>query len=659
MQCFRRLFSSSYHPLIARRASTSAITLRPYQETCLQACTAAIEAGSTRIGVSLPTGSGKTTVFISLLSRIPPPAANERATKSLIIVNSIELARQSAQQVGRLFPDWHVEIEQGSKYQASGQADVTVATYQTLNNDQRLLKFDPQTMKAIIVDEAHHAAAPSYRRILARFDPDIKHKEVVFDSEEIKHKIPIIGFSATFGRHDGLALGSIFEQIVYHRPFSEMIQEAWLCDVRFTTVKAKMNLREVSVNSATGDYSPTSLARIINSETMNELVVKAWLDRAASRKSTLIFCVNVAHVQALTQTFRRFGIDARYLTAKTPVLERKTLVQSFRDGEFPVLVNCAILTEGADIPNIDCVVIARPTRSRNLFSQMIGRGMRLSPNTGKTDCRIIDFVDTDERLGGLVTSPTLFGLDPLKLDVDDEDASSLEQRAAALRNPPSDILNVPRPISVEFTDHVDPFALPALDGKAIKLARLSRFAYVDCGNEIYVLELLTKGFIRIERGEHNVFVARYTPAAHYTGPAAAALKLSPFHTSREIVVNEKLEDVIHACDTYVINNIFRNSSPNGLLRSAAWRRQPASEAQLNFIKKRWEKQSAYMNSDDREEMLENMTKGGAAIVITRLRNGSQARFIKKAKVSLKEQKEAEKELQRQAREVVKVGYLPV
>lgn len=111
----------------------------------------------------------------------------------------------------------------------------------------------------------------------------------------------------------------------------------------------------------------------------------------ATRKSTLIFCVNVAHVQELTQTFRRFGIDAKYLTAKTPAAERKVLIQSFKDGQFPVLVNCgefytqmgsiepsnelislAILTEGADVPNIDCVIVARPTRSRNLFAQMVG-----------------------------------------------------------------------------------------------------------------------------------------------------------------------------------------------------------------------------------------------------------------------------------------------
>lgn len=105
-------------------APVSPVVLRPYQESCLDACTAALDSGATRIGVSLPTGSGKTTVFISLLSRILPPAKNPKATRSLIVVNSIELARQSAAQAEALFPDWVVEIEQGVKHKASGLADV-------------------------------------------------------------------------------------------------------------------------------------------------------------------------------------------------------------------------------------------------------------------------------------------------------------------------------------------------------------------------------------------------------------------------------------------------------------------------------------------------------------------------------------------------------
>jgi ATP-dependent helicase IRC3 len=163
MRCHWRPRLSPVRPRfvrLARNTSQVSIILRPYQEACLDACANALKSGSTRIGVSLPTGSGKTTVFISLLSRIAPPTPS--AVRSLIIVNSIELARQAATQAKQLFPDWSVEIEQGVKHKASGTADVTVATYQTLLQEQRIAKFIPNNMKAIIIDEAHHAAAPSY-----------------------------------------------------------------------------------------------------------------------------------------------------------------------------------------------------------------------------------------------------------------------------------------------------------------------------------------------------------------------------------------------------------------------------------------------------------------------------------------------------------------
>ena len=134
-----------------------------------------------------------------------------------------------------------------------------------------------------------------------------------------------------------------------------------LCDVRFTSVRARIDLSNVSVSTRTGDFNATSLAHVINTETVNKLVVQTWLDRAgmfsqfmfftrpgysqsyrikATRKSTLVFCANLAHVRDLTSTFRTAGIDARYLHSGTPMAERKALIQTFKSGDFPVLVNC-------------------------------------------------------------------------------------------------------------------------------------------------------------------------------------------------------------------------------------------------------------------------------------------------------------------------------
>ncbi|KAF9237313.1 P-loop containing nucleoside triphosphate hydrolase protein [Melanogaster broomeanus] len=592
--------------------AAGSVALRPYQQSCLDACHAALNAGVTRIGVSLPTGSGKTTVFTTLLSQIPSPKQSPGASRSLIIVNSVELARQAAAQAETTHSDWKVEIEQGTKHKATGLADVTVATYQTLLQPQRLAKFRPEDLKAIIIDEAHHAAAPSP-----------------------PHPIPIIGFSATFSRHDGLALGSVFEKIVYHHGFLEMIKEQWLCDVRFTSVKANIDLQGVTVNSRTGDFNATSLAHIINTDTINNLVVRAWLDRASDRKSTLVFCVNIAHVLQLTKTFQDFGVEARYLHSGTPAPERRALISDFKAGSYPVLVNCAILTEGADIPNIDCVVVARPTRSRNVFAQMIGRGMRQSPGTGKVDCRVIDFVDSTSRVPGVVSVPTLFGLDPSEvIDARAESENSLNLEDITARS------------DSRFSG-------------APHISKLSSNAWVGCGNDIYILECLGKGYIRIEpipEDEDNPagFRATYTEATMHIS-SARQLKISPFMRKRLILTAQSLPDAVKGCDTYATQKVLRGPLALGLLRSAKWRQAPATDSQKDLVNKRRGKRA--MDQEQIAEVTEKLSKGEAANIITRLKHGAHSYHEKKLKRERKEQQIAQNERLRIARETVRVGPL--
>lgn len=212
------------------------ITLRPYQERAIQACVDALENGQTRIGVSSPTGSGKTTMFMRLIPRIPCP--NSRAAgicddgkgQTLILVGSVELALQAERAARRLLgPDWTVEIEQ-SKRVSSGRANVTIATYQTLTrNEERLLKFKPEHFKLVIVDEAHHSAAKSYMRILHYFNSEVELPQKVTPLTEREHGnlVPIIGFSATFSRADEMALNMVFQEIVFHRSIASMLEEGW------------------------------------------------------------------------------------------------------------------------------------------------------------------------------------------------------------------------------------------------------------------------------------------------------------------------------------------------------------------------------------------------------------------------------------------------
>src|SRR4051812_22558457 len=138
-----------------------------------------------------------------------------------------------------------------------------------------------------------------------------------------------------------------------------MIGEKWLSDVSFTTVQSKADISAVK-KGVNGDFQPGDLSRVINTDQTNDITVRSWLSKAEGRKSTLVFCVDLGHVAGLTNCFRKHGIDAQFVTGDTPPAERSARLDAFRNGEFPVLVNCGVFTEGTDIPNIDCVLLARP-----------------------------------------------------------------------------------------------------------------------------------------------------------------------------------------------------------------------------------------------------------------------------------------------------------
>lgn len=346
------------------------LVLRPYQNECIRLCAEKMSAEPVRIAVSMATGTGKTVTFAHLLREIKP--LSEKAVQTLIVAPSKEIVEQTARQCAKLYGDENVEIELGNE-KASGNALITVASVQSLNSGSRLLKFSPENFKALIIDEAHHIVAPTYLKLLKHFNADSKSPMV-----------NVIGFSATLDRHDGQLVSTALDELLYQLELPEMIEQKWLCPVKFTRV-FPTNM-EVKYKDKEEMY--VRIAEKATTKKAVHRVVDAWLQQAANRRSTLVFCVDKEHVQMTTKAFCAKSIEARSVTGETPSKERSRLIAEFANGDFPVLINCGVFLEGADIPNVDCIMLARPVKSQPMLLQMIGRGLRQCPD--KQDCHVID-----------------------------------------------------------------------------------------------------------------------------------------------------------------------------------------------------------------------------------------------------------------------------
>lgn len=181
------------------------IRLRDYQEDSINAVLKYLAKGEKRLGLSLATGAGKTVIFTHLIDRVAAPTRD--ATQTLILAHRRELVEQAARHCRNTYPGKTVEIEM-AKNKASGSADITVASVQTLQRADRLMRFDPNRFKLVLVDEAHHIVADSYMNILNHFG---------LDSSTARGSTALVGVSATFSRHDGLRLGMAIDYIVYHK----------------------------------------------------------------------------------------------------------------------------------------------------------------------------------------------------------------------------------------------------------------------------------------------------------------------------------------------------------------------------------------------------------------------------------------------------------
>jgi superfamily II DNA or RNA helicase len=401
--------------------------LRPYQIEAQQAIVDARKRGFRAQLVSLATGLGKSVVIATL-----PELLELRPTDvTLVVAHRDELIQQLVEKMKAQNPDAVVGVEKAD-LTASDDSTIVVATVQTLTGP-RLNRFVAKFGRRIalfVIDEAHHAAAPTYRAILDRIL--LKRPDAL-----------IIGFTATPHRGDGVRLTEIFPDIVYQMDARKAIDEGYLVPVRSYAIGTLTDLDAVA--SRAGDFVLGQLAEAVDTDERNQAVLDAYLSLVPGKK-TLVFAASVDHARNIAELFKDAGIKAAFASGDTPQAEREAIVAGFRGTTIDVLVNCGLYLEGFDVPSIEVIVNARPTKSTTLYTQVTGRGLRpldedaffLSnlPTAGarrdaialsrKPYATIIDIVDQARR-HQLVTLPTLWGL-PAQIDAQGRPISEVAEQ---------------------------------------------------------------------------------------------------------------------------------------------------------------------------------------------------------------------------------------
>jgi superfamily II DNA or RNA helicase len=394
----------------------STLRLRPYQLAAQQAIVEARKRGARAQLVSLATGLGKTVIIATL-----PDLLELRPTDiTLVVAHRDELIGQLVEKMKAQNPDAVVGIEKADDA-ASEECSIIVATVQTLTGT-RLTRFVTKFGRRIalfVIDEAHHAAAPTYRAIL----------------DKIVAKRPdamVLGFTATPQRGDGVELNEIFPETVYQMDARAAIDEGYLVPVRSYAVSTDVDLD--AVGSRAGDFVLGQLADAVDTEERNMAVLDAY-QRLTPGKKTLVFTASVEHARNVARLFKGAGIRAEFASGETPHAEREAIVAGFRGDRIDVLVNCGLYLEGFDVPSVQAIINARPTKSTTLYTQITGRGLRpldedafiisnfptplarkgfIENTSRKPFATIIDIVDKARR-HQLVTLPTLWGL-PAQID---------------------------------------------------------------------------------------------------------------------------------------------------------------------------------------------------------------------------------------------------
>lgn len=334
--------------------------LRPYQQQARDRIHAEWDAGHTRTLLVLPTGTGKTIVFASVAA--DQVRAGDRV---LILAHRGELLEQAADKLQRS-TGLVSAVEKAESTCLDSWFRVVVGSVQTLQRTARLERFPQDYFGTIIIDEAHHAITDGYRRILDYFSG-----------------AKVLGVTATPDRGDMRNLGEVFDSLAFEYKLTDAIKEGYLCKIMAQTIPLQLDITSVTMSG--GDYAVGDLGTAL--DPYLEQIAAEMAVRCKDRK-TVVFLPLIKTSQKFRDLLNTYGFRAAEVNGQSD--DRRQVLADFDAGKYNVLCNSMLLTEGWDCPSVDCVVVLRPTKVRSLYSQMVGRGTRLSP--GKTDLLLLDFL---------------------------------------------------------------------------------------------------------------------------------------------------------------------------------------------------------------------------------------------------------------------------
>ena len=347
--------------------------LRPRQKLFVERSLSALDTHRNTLGVA-PTAAGKTI----MLSAVAGELVRGSDAKACVLAHRDELTEQNRTKFGRVNPEVTTSVVDANTKSWDGQ--VTFAMAPTLSRASNLAEMP--VLDLLVIDEAHHAVADSYRRII---DQTLQRNP----------SAKIFGVTATPNRGDRQGLREVFNNVADQIRIAELIASGHLVQPRTFVIDVGVQDALKKVRRVASDFDMGEVDAIMNKSPVTDSVITHWKEKAGNRQ-TVIFCSTVDHARNVADAFNASGVVAAIIHGEMGDADRRATLAAYDRGEIQVITNVAVLTEGWDHPPTSCVVLLRPSSYKSTMIQMVGRGLRTVnpeeyPGTLKTDCVILDF----------------------------------------------------------------------------------------------------------------------------------------------------------------------------------------------------------------------------------------------------------------------------